>query len=850
VPLVWRLAARELRGGLAGFRVFLACLALGVAAIAAVHSVSGSVLDGLQADARSILGGDLAIRQIYEPAGPDVLAAFGRAGRVSTSAEMRAMARAPGDGQSALVELKAVDGAWPLVGRMELETGDGNDGRALKAGAGLDAALARRDGRWGAVMERSVLDRLGLAVGDGILLGDLTFAVRGVLTREPDRTAASGFSLGPRVMVALASLDEAGLRQPGALIYWNHKLALAPGGDAVTTRQDMMSAFPDAGWKIRDVRDASPQVARFVDRMTIFLTLVGLTALLVGGVGVGNAVHAHMESRAGTIATLKCLGAPARLITGVYLTQVMVLACVGTAAGLAVGAAAPLAAGPWLSAVLSVDLPAGLHPLVLVQAAGFGLLTALAFSLWPLGRARMVPAAALFREVVAPVPAGWPGWGTALATGTAGLALAGLAVLTSGHRGLAAAFVLVAAAALAAFRGAAWLVAFAAARVRRPRDPAFRLALANLHRPGSPTAVVVPSLGIGLAVLVTVVLTQANMVRRVEQTIPRDAPSFFFIDVQPAQFEAFRALVLATPGVRGFDAVPALRGRIVSVNGQDAEAMLKDSEQAWLLRGDRGLTYARELPRGSEMVAGTWWPADYKGPPLVSIHTDVAAAFAIGPGDRLGVNVLGRTIEARVANVRSADFASLNINFALVFSPGLLEKAPLTWIATARADGPAEAALQKAVPARFPGIATVRVKDALDTVDVILGHIGLAVRATAAITLVAGTLVLAGAVAAGHRRRVADAVVLKVLGATRRDVLRVFLLEYGLLGLVTAALATVIGTAASWAVTTRAIHWDWVFLPGGVAITTLLCTAITLAVGFAGTWRALGQPPAPLLRNK
>ncbi|MGA1856622.1 FtsX-like permease family protein [Azospirillum sp. 11R-A] len=841
--LALRLARRELRTGLKGFWVFLACLALGVAAIAAVQSVSSGLLDGLASDGRSILGGDVALRQLYNPPADEQMAALKTGGRVSTSAEMRAMARADDDVRSSLVELKAVDDVYPLYGAVTLD-----------GGGDLRDALAQKDGRWGAVVEASLVDRLGIKPGDTIHVGEGAYRVAAVLDREPDRASSNAFSLGPRLLVALPSLANTGLLQPGSLTWWSTKVALPPDTDLKAWQEGLRARFPDAPWRMRDYTNASPQIERFIDRMTLFLTLVGLTALLVGGVGVGNAVRSHLDSRARTIAMMKCIGAPGALVFQLYLAQILALALLGIVIGLALGAVAPLALGRLLDGVLPVSAHIGVYPGALALAALYGVLTALTFSLWPLGRAREVPAGALFRDVIAPA-GGRPRTPYTVAMIVSALALAGLAVLTAHNKIFALWFVGGSIATFLAFRAAAALVTWGAARVGqgkfgRVRRPGLRLALANLHRPGNPTAAVVLSLGLGLTVLVAIALIQGNFSRRVSETIPQDAPAFFFVDIQRDQFDPLRDLVTAIPGASAFEAVPSLRGRIERVNGQDAEKALVNPEQAWILAGDRGITYSATLPKHSTVTAGSWWPTDYAGPPLISIHQSVAEAFGIGPGATMTVNILGRSFDAKVANVRSADFSSMAINFTMVFAPGTLEGAPQTWVATVRATPDAETQVQRAVLQRFPNITMVRVKDALDTVAEMLGHIGTAVRIVAGITLAAGTLVLAGAVAAGHRRRVYDAVVLKVLGATRGDVLRAFLLEYGLLGLLTAVIAGIIGTLTAWAVLKFLMHWEWSFLPSAVITTALLSTAITLAFGFYGTWRALGQPSAPLLRNE
>ncbi|NBC34331.1 MAG: FtsX-like permease family protein [Alphaproteobacteria bacterium] len=836
--LAWRWSRRELRGGLRGFWVFLGCLALGVAAIAAVQSTATGIQTGLREDGRAILGGDLSIRVIFHQATAEQRAWLDSTADVSAAVEMRSMARARDGAATTLIELKAVDDAYPLYGSVALE-GTGS----------LDDALSRRDGRWGAAVDRTVLDRLGLALGDRLAIGEAEFDIRAVIEREPDRASGANFAIGPRVMVARAAMDATGLLQPGSMIYTHYKLRLPEGVGTAAYRARLNERFPDAGWRVRDFTDAAPALQRMIERLTMFLTLVGLTALLVGGVGIGNAVKAFLDGKIATIATFKCLGAGGALVFTTYFLQVMALAGLGIAVGLAVGAAAPVLVAGLIADLLPIPLRIGVYPQALAAAAVFGLLTAVTFSLWPLARAREVPAASLFRDRVAP-DHGWPRRGFVAATALSGLCLAGFAIATAADPRLAAGFVAAAIAALLLFRTAAWLIIAAARRAGRPRRADLRLALANLYRPGAPTVGVVLSLGLGLTVLVAIALIEGNMSRLVRDTMPRDAPAFFFVDIQPDQIEPFRALVDDTPGVGRVEAKPSLRGRIVAANGVPAEEALVNPEHGWLLQGDRGVSFAAE-PRAADRVeAGEWWPADYRGPPLISIYKDIAAAFDIGVGDTLTVNILGREFQAEIANIRDIEWGSLNINFTMIFTPSTLQAAPHTYIATVHADEATEGRLVPAVAERFPNVTAVRVRDALSTVNRVFAEIGAAVRGIAGVTLLAGTLVLAGAIAAGHSRRVYEAVVLKVLGATRWDVARAFLLEYGLIGLLAGLIAAAIGTLAGWAVLTFVMQVEWTFLAGSVAVTTLLAAAITIGFGFVGTWWALGRKAAPLLRNE
>jgi putative ABC transport system permease protein len=836
LALAWRFARRELRGGTKGFRVFLACLALGVAVIAGVGSLSSAIRLGLTTDARAMLGGDVELHLVHRQATADQLAYLRRDADLSTVATMRAMARRPDGAERSLIELKSVDDAYPLYGTVSIDPAQP-----------LAAALARENGAWGAVTAPSLLDRLKLKIGDSIRVGDASFVLRGTLSREPD-AATGGFEFGPRVIIARAALGDTGLVMPGALIGYSYRLKLPAGSDADAWVTVLKAHFPDAGWRIREFANASPMLQRLLDRVTIYMSLVGLTALLVGGVGVGNAVRGYLGGKVATIATLKCLGAPAPLIFATYLLQILALASIGIGAGVVLGAATPILVSPLLKS-FPIAARLGFYPEPLLLAALFGVLTTLVFAIWPLAGAREVAAGSLFRDLVDPARRR-PRPPYIAATIAAAAILAALAILSASDRVTAFWFIAAAAGALLAFRLLAAGLVLAARRAGRPRHPGLRLALANLHRPGAPTAGVVASLGLGLTVLVAIALIEGNIGDTIDERLPEHAPSFFFIDIQPDQAAAFDALVKGTPGVSQVARVPSLRGRLVKLNGVPIEQVVVKPEAQWAAQSERGLTYTATPPAGARIVAGQWWPADYRGPTLVSMDAEVAKGMGLGIGDTITVDVLGREVTATIASLREIDWTSLGINFVLVFSPGILDGAPQMHIATARVPPEAETALERVVTDRFPNVSAIPVKDALAALSQIISAIATALRATAAITLLAGTLVLAGAVAAGHRRRVYEAVVLKVLGATRRDVTRAFLIEYGLLGLATAALAAVLGTAAAYLVLTRIMHQDWTFLPVATLSTASLATVLTLAMGYAGTWRALGAKAAPYLRNE
>ncbi|HUC62841.1 MAG TPA: FtsX-like permease family protein [Alphaproteobacteria bacterium] len=847
--LAFALARRELRGGFGrgfrGFRVFLACLVLGVGAIAAVGTLGDAVDRALTDDARTLLGGDAELTIGYRTATPAELASLDASGTVSGTVDMRAMVRAAipgqGTGKRFLIELKAVDRRYPLFGTL-----------VLAPAVPRAELFAERDGVWGAAVDREALDRLGLKLGETVKVGAATYQLRAAIESEPDRGSAT-FILGPRFMVGRASLAATKLIEPGSLVYYHYRVKLPPGRAVGPWLDRIEAAFPDAGWRARSFDNAAPRLKTFLDRIALYLVLVGLTSLLVGGVGVANAIKAYLDRRATTIAILKCLGAPARLVFQVYFIETLALAFVGIALGLALGALVPILLSGTLARLLPVVADVGLAPRALALAAAYGLLTTIVFTLWPLAHARDLPAARLFRAQVAPERR-WPRALDALALGVAGAALAALTILSAAQRPIALWFVLGSVASFAAFRAAAWIVARlarASGKLHRlfAGAPTLRLALANLHRPAAPTASVILSLGVGLTLFIAVALVEGNIAREVTEELPRDAPSFFFIDIQPDQVAPFDRAVRAVPGAGAIEQVPSLRGRIVALNGVPAARAKIDPRGAWALDSDRGLTYAASPPRGTRLVAGRWWPADYRGPPLVSLDAGVAHDFHLGIGDTITVNVLGRELTARIASLRDVDWRSLGINFVMLFSPGILDGAPQTYIATVHSTPAAEEPLLGTLTDRFPNVTAIRVKDALDAVADILANVGVAVRLTALFTFAAGILVLGGAIAAEHRRRTYDAVVLKVLGATRATLLAAFLIEFGILGAASAAVAAALGTLAGWLVTTRIMHAGWAFLPGPVAATLAGATLLTLVLGYLGTWRALGRSAAPVLRE-
>ena len=836
-----RFALRELRAGFHGFRIFVACIALGVMAIAGVGSFSRSLTDGIEREGRVILGGDLSFMLIHREADAAERGFLESRGQLSAGATMRAMA-AIADGRRVLIEVKAVDGAYPLYGQV-----------ALEPEMPLDRALQQRNGAYGAAVDSTLLTRFGLAPGARLTIGTATIEIAAAIKSEPDKLA-SGIGFGPRVIISEAAMRATGLLVPGSLVRWNYRLRLADGSDraaeAVTKAAE--TQLPDAGWQIRSRSNASPALERNVERFTQFLTLVGLTALLVGGVGVANAVKSHIDRTRDVIATLKALGATGGSVFAIYLSQVLLLSAVGAAIGLVLGAALPFIIAAAFGSIIPLPIAPAIQPAELALAFGYGLLTALAFALWPLGRAHDVPVSALFRDAVAP-GGRRPRWRYVFATMLVVAALAGIAVFLSYDGKIAAIFIGAAAAVFVMLQAVALMLMAVARRLPHAQSMSLRLAIANMHRPGALTPIIVLSLGLGLALLVTIIQIDGNLRRQMEGALPAKAPSFYFLDIQSTDSAGFDAFVRQHEPKAELERVPMLRGRIMSANGIKADDIKAASTASWVLQSDRGITFASEVPRGSVVVEGSWWAPDYKGPPLVSLEKKIADGLKLKIGDPILVDVLGRNIEARIANLRSVNWENLGINFVLVFSPSAFAGAPHTDIATLTYPGGStdaqETTLLKSASDAFPAVTAVRVKDAIEAVGGIVRNLVMAVRGASMVALIAAMLVLGGALAAGHSYRVYDAVVLKTLGATRGRLIGAYALEYLLLGTATALFGVFAGSIAAWLVVTRVMSLTFAWLPGPAAGAAFGALVVTVALGLIGTFTALGHKPATVLRN-
>lgn len=830
-----RFAARELRGGLAGFRVFLACLALGVAAIAAVGTVRAGIEAGLEKEGAALLGGDAEVEFTYRFARDAELNFLNEiATTVSETVDFRSMIvveRTAGV-ERGLTQIRAVDTAYPLVGQVTLDPA-----------ISLDTALADT----GSVMERVLADRLALIVDDTFRLGSQEFTLRAILDRYPDN-ASGGFGLGPRTIVLTDDLAQSGLLSEGTLFSTQYRLTLPLGADleALSTRAEKQ--FSDTGLRWRDSREGAGGTARFVERIGAFLILMGLSGLAVGGVGVSAAVRAYLAGKTSVIATLKTLGATRRIIFMTYFIQIGALTILGIGIGLILGGGVPILLAPLIEARLPIPAELSLRAGPLAEAAIYGVLAALIFTLWPLARAEQIRPATLFRDAFGSGNR-FPAWPYLLTIAALIATLLGTAVWFSGTVFLTLWTAGGIAGVLLILVVAAWIARTLsrALSLRARGRPALRLALGAIGASNGETASVVLSLGLGLAVLSSVGQIDGNLRAAFSDELPEIAPSYFFVDIQPDQIEGFRERLTTDPAVRKVDTAPMLRGIITRINGQPADEF---ADGHWVVRGDRGVTYNGPLPDGTQITEGAWWPKDYAGPPLMSFAAEEAAEIGLSIGDTVTINILGRDITATIASFRNVSWEDAGIGFVMTLNPSALAGAPHSWISTVYASPESEAAILRDLAGQYPNITAIRIRDAIDQVIDLVGGIAAATRYAALATLVTGFLVLIGAAAAGERTRTYEAAVLKTLGATRGRIMLSFALRAALLGFAAGVVALIAGILGGWAVTVYIMEGDYqviwtnaLLIIGGGALASL-------AAGLAFAIRPLAAKPAQVLRAR
>ncbi|WP_430414183.1 ABC transporter permease [Parasphingorhabdus sp.] len=830
VAKAWTLARRDLRGRFVGLRLLIICLFLGVATLATIGSLTVSITDELANRGQSILGGDIEISIAQREASPNELAALRSEGPLSETIRMQAMARLPDASDTQLVELKGVDNAYPLYGEFTLK----------------DGTVAPELGANDILVTPALTQRLSIKVGDVVSFGEADFVIKGEIGDEPDRLS-EGLSLGPVAITSLEGLRTTQLIQPGSLFESKYRIKLPVEVDPSELADRLGEEYKNAAWEIDTRNNGAPGTRRFIERMGQFLTLVGLASLVIAGIGVGNGVASYLRGKQNAIATLKILGADSAMIFRIYLFQIFVIATAAISVGLIVGALAPLAILELAGDALPIRPEFAIYPLPLIVSAAYGLLIAIIFALPPLARAKLVPAAGLFRgdnkswRSVDKVTWFW----VALAIAS----IIGLAVSSTNEPTFTSWFIVAALCILLLLTMLGSLIRWLASKAPRPKQPLLRLALTNLHRPGAQTGQLVVALGLGLTLFATLAAIQTSLNNEIRSTVPNEAPNFFVLDIPVERAEDFKSQVTAQATDAEINIVPTLRGIITEYGGQIVSELDEIPEGAWVLRGDRGLTYSETVPEGSEIVAGEWWDVDYDGPPLVSMDAEIAGILGLKVGDSLTISLLGVEIRSTIASLRSVNWRNFGFNYVLVFPPNVLANTPHNVAATIQLDEAKEDNLLSALPKEFPSISMVRVKEITSQISTILNQMATAIGAAASIAIFSGIAVLIGAIAASRQSRIYDSVILKLLGATRAQILSTQAIEYAVLALLLSAVALGLGLFAGWFVITQIFQFNWQPDWAVVLLTLGIGAIVTLGIGLLGSIPILSAKPARALRE-
>ena len=887
-PFTFNMAWRETRSAWRHFVYFLVCIAIGVGALTGVSLFGAEVEKTVNKEARGLLGGDLEIRlsRPISPQGQAILESLSPRGisltHVSELIAMVARTDSSTSGQpTQIVELKAVGPAYPLYGAVRLEP-QGNLAELL----GQQSGRCQDRATFGVVVQESLLIKMGLRIGDCLKIGQGLFGIVAMVRTEPDRMA-NAFSLGPRVLMSREGLHAAELVKVGSRIRERYLVKIPSDLSADPLLYELRGRLESDAARVSGYKDAQPQLKQFLDQLTRYLGLIGLTALFIGGLGVATSVHAFVREKLTTIAVLKTIGADSPTIIRTYALQAMMLGLAGSLIGLAIGIL--LQQGlPWMIAALmasdlldQLGLAEGgmsISLVPLVKGLALGLLSTLLFTLWPLLTIREVKPARIFRrEIVSMVPTTsqntrrwWNTWrevdrGKAITSIGIGLGLALLSMWQAGSWRVGAIFI-------AALTGAVLLLGLAArvllrALTRWPRPDLliFRQALGNVLRPGSQAVSITIAIGIGVMVVTTVSLVERSLLAQVGENRPTDAPTFFFIDIQPDQTEEFLRLMHQQTNDPAPRLTPLVRSRLASIKGQsiklealsEAEEQKEKSEakkeqrKKWYLTREYVLTFLQELPKDNQVVAGEWWkPGQSFTKPLISIEEEAAAQLGLMVGDTMEVDIQGVPVTGEVGSIRKVEWGNFSTNFYMIFSPGSLDGAPHTYVATVHVSPSQEVALQQAVVTTFPNVTAINMGDMLDSFARVLDRLALAIRAVALFCVLSGCFVMAAALAATRYRRLYESVILKALGATRTVIAQSFAVEYALLGVLGGLLGTVLASVLSWAVLETVFDLSWSLQPGVLASGCAATVMLTVLVGFFSTYRILGQPPLAVLRHE
>jgi putative ABC transport system permease protein len=829
------LAWRDLRASGRSLWVFCACLVLGVALVAASGGLFRQVAGSLQSDARMLFGGDVELEQ-HTPLPPDALQWARERGTVSLMTELRTMLRST-EGSAHLVALQSVDSFYPLYGEVTLAPAEP-----------LDDLLAQREGTWGILLDAVLAQRLGLQAGATVELGNLRLQVRGVVLRQPDRSLRADWSGAP-VLVAAGALQATGLVQPLSRVDYRYRVRTDM--PAAQWRDAYIAAFADSDTEVRTFEERSERVTEVLGQIGSGLLLVGFSALFIGGLGVFNSVQAWLQGKLGTLASLRALGLRDARLVALVLLQVLMLALGSSAVGAVLGAALALAGAGLASGPLPLAPAVGQLVAPSLMAMAFGVATAMTFALPALGRALTVSPAALFRGIdAAALRTPRLAW---LACGASALVLVGMLVAAMPDWRFAIAFVAVAALLLllleAVMRGLRALAHRVLLRRTGWQPPfAMRMALTGLQRAGSPLRVALLSLGSALTLLVACTLVVAALLRVVNETLPQQAPALVFYDVQTEQLPVLAAAMQAAQGPQRLHTAPLVLGRIASVNGQPLRES-GDGERAREARDEQKLSNRAGNIDDVVVVQGAWWPADYRGEPLVAMEDREAGQIGLQVGDRIGFDILGTVVEAKVAAIYAQRRMQSRLWLEAIFSDGVLDPFITRHVGAAWLSEQEAIAAQDRLAAQLPNVVSVRTGAMLREARALMGRASAGLVVVAGVCLAASLLVLASVVAASRARLVYESSVMHALGARLASLRQTLAWEYALLALVTSVFAVLVGGALATALlqlrldlSAGGLYWT------GVA-TAVLVSATSLGLGARYLMRRMALAPAVLLRS-
>ena len=812
------------------------CLIFGVASITAIGSLRGAIEAGLNSNGRVFLGGDAEIELTYRRASPqenDWMAQ--QSLQKPEILDFRSMAVARDTSKRILTQVKAVDAAYPLVGEI-----------VLSNGMSLPEALAGQNDLPGAVVAPALMRRLQLNLGDIMQLGEQEFVVMATLEKEPDNFG--NFALGPRSIVLAQDLEGSGLLSQGTIFSSKYRLILPNGADFDKVKAVFETDWATAGGKWKDARNASPGAARAIDRLSTFLVLIGLSGLVVGGIGVSAAVRAFVAKKTGNIAVLKTLGATPRQIFWIYSLQIIAYTVVAVILGVLLGAVAPFLARPFLPESLSAVAVISVYPGALLEAATYGALAAAIFSIWPLAQTEQIRPANLFRGGT---PQSWPAaryvivlvillggalWGAVQFSGSITMTFWLL-----GGISLALLF-------LALMAGLFQLILKRVVRGKALQGRlALRAAVSAIASGTERAGPVVMGIGLGLAVLAAVGQIDGNLRNSMTKSLPDKAPSFFFLDIQSGQLDEFNQRLSDNTEVDRVETAPMLRGLVTQINGKPAAEVGGDH---WVLRGDRGISYAAGMPENTSLIAGQWWADDYSGPAQISFSAEAAEEIGIGIGDSLTLNVLGRDITATITSLRDVDFSNAGMGFVILLNAAALAGAPHSHIATVYASEVAEIAILDELGQAFPNVTGIQIREAVLMVSGIVSSIASAASIGAIATLITGFLILIGAASASSEQRAYETAVLKTLGATRREILVSFALRSSMIGALAASVALGAGLLGGWAVNNFVFESSFEVIWSNAALIILGGVGATLITGVLFALGPLSQSAAAELRHR